>query len=128
MPSVGFGIWQIPRPQTADCVYEAIKAGYRCIDSAPIYLNEIEAGQGIKRAIDEGIVKREDLFITTKLWNAFHRPQHVRQACQKSLTDLGLDYVDLFLIHFPCAIKYIPIEERYPMEWGYNQGLGEDRD
>jgi len=84
-------------------VYNAIKNGYRCLDSACDYGNEVQTGQGIKRALDEGICKREDLFITTKLWNTFHRPEHIKLGCQKSMQDLGVDYLDLYLIHFPIA-------------------------
>lgn len=71
----------------------------------------------MKRAIDEGIVKREDMFITTKLWNTYHRKEHVRDACVKSMKDLGVDYLDLYLIHFPIALKFVPFEQAYPPEW-----------
>ena len=60
---------------------------------------------------------REDLHVTTKLWNTFHRPEHVRMACQKSLDDMGLAYVDLYLIHFPISLEFVPFEKRYPPEW-----------
>lgn len=62
-------------------------------------------GLGIKRCIDSGLVKREDLHITSKLWCTFHRPEHVEMACKKSLEDLGLDYLDLYLIHFPISLE-----------------------
>jgi len=117
MPQIGLGLWKIPKDICADTVYEAIKMGYRCLDSAADYGNEEQTGQGIKRAIDEGIVTRADLFITTKLWNTFHRPEHVKLACEKSMSDLGIDYVDLYLIHFPIALKFVPIESAYPPEW-----------
>ena len=74
-------------------------------------------GQGIASAIQSGIVTREDLWVTSKLWNTFHEPQHVRPACQKTLKDLGLKYLDLYLIHFPISLKYVPFEDRYPPEW-----------
>lgn len=114
MPSVGFGCWKIPKDQTADQVYNAIKAGYRCIDEAACYGNEVECGQGIKRAIDDGVVTRKDLFITSKLWNQYHRPENVPLACQKSLDDFGLEYFDLYLIHFPVSLKFVPFDVRYP--------------
>ena len=63
------------------------------------------------------MVKREDLWITSKLWNTFHEAEHVKSACQKSLDDLGLKYLDLYLIHFPIALKYVPFDKRYPPEW-----------
>ena len=62
-------------------------------------------GAGIKRAIDSGLVSRSDLWVTSKLWNTFHRPEHVEMACRKTMEDLGLDYLDLYLIHFPISLK-----------------------
>lgn len=82
-------------------------------------------GAGIKKAIDAGICKREDLFITSKLWNTYHRKENVEAACKKSLSDLGLDYLDLYLIHFPISLKYVPIEQRYPPEWMSDAGVME---
>jgi len=98
-------------------VEKVIKLGYRHIDGACDYANEKEVGEGIKRALDAGVCKREDLFITSKLWNTFHAPEHVSAACKKSLTDLGLDYLDLYLIHFPISLKFVPFDVRYPPEW-----------
>lgn len=98
-------------------VYNAIKNGYRLLDSAADYGNEVQTGEGIKRAIDEGIVERKDLFVVSKLWNTFHKPEHVKLACQKTLTDLGIEYLDLYFIHFPIAMKFVPIETQYPPEW-----------
>jgi len=117
MPAVGFGLWKIARDDTADMVFNAIKAGYRHLDSAADYGNEQQAGEGIRRALAEGLCTREDLWITSKLWNTFHHPQHVREACEKTLSDLGLDYLDLYLIHFPISLRYVPIAKRYPPEW-----------
>ncbi|MEL7446684.1 MAG: aldo/keto reductase, partial [Pseudomonadota bacterium] len=108
---------KIPREDTATTVVEAIRAGYRHFDSAADYGNEIETGQGIARAIEEGLVTRDELWITSKLWNTFHAPEHVEEACRKSLEDLQLDTLDLYLIHFPIALEYVPIETRYPPEW-----------
>jgi D-xylose reductase len=117
MPQVGLGLWKIPKDVCPQVVYDAICTGYRCLDGACDYGNEKEVGLGIKRAIDEGIVKREDLFVVSKLWNTFHRPEHVEEGCRKTLSDLGLDYLDLYLIHFPIAMPYVPIDFLYPPEW-----------
>ncbi|MEO8270789.1 MAG: aldo/keto reductase, partial [Aureliella sp.] len=102
---------------TADMVVAAIEAGYRHLDAACDYGNEREAGRGIRIAIERGLCTREDLWVTSKLWNTYHRRQHVRPAMERSLSDLGLDYLDLYLIHFPIHLKYIAPEERYPPGW-----------
>ena len=74
-------------------------------------------GQGIQRAVKAGVCTREQIFVTSKLWNTFHAPEHVEAACRKSLEDLGLQYLDLYLIHFPISLKYVPFSVRYPPEW-----------
>ena len=117
MPQVGIGLWKIERDKTAEMVRAAIAAGYRHIDSACDYGNEIEAGQGIADAIAAGDCTREELWVTSKLWNTFHEPDRVREGLEKTLADLQLDYLDLYLIHFPIALQYVPISERYPPEW-----------
>lgn len=86
-------------------VKEAIKSGYRLIDCAFIYGNEKEIGDAIQECISEKIVTREELFITTKLWNTFHRPDLVIPTCKMQLDNLKLDYVDLYLIHWPFGYK-----------------------
>jgi len=93
MPFVGLGLWKIESDAVADTVVSAIKAGYRHLDSACDYGNEKAVGEGIRRAIDEGLCTREDLFITSKLWNTYHRGEHAEMAIEKSLDDLGLDYL-----------------------------------
>lgn len=120
LPSVGFGFWKVDKDQTAQVCYDAIQVGYRHLDCACDYGNEEEVGQGIQRAISDGLVDREDLWVTSKLWNTYHAPEHVRMACEKSLADLQLDYLDLYLIHFPLAQRYVPIETRYPPGWFYD--------
>lgn len=117
MPLVGFGLWKVNNDTCADQVYEAIKAGYRLFDGACDYGNEVEAGQGVARAIKEGLVKREDLFIVSKLWNTFHDGDKVEPIARKQLADWGLEYFDLFLIHFPVALKYVDPAEIYPPGW-----------
>jgi len=117
MPLIGLGLWKLDSSAVADTVVAAIKAGYRHLDSACDYGNEQAVGEGIRRAIDEGLCTREELFVTSKLWNTYHRGEHVELAIQKSLDDLGLDYLDLYLVHFPIALKFVPFEERYPPEW-----------
>lgn len=120
MPAVGLGLWKIPRPQTAQVVVDALKIGYRHLDSAADYGNELEAGAGIAQAIKQVICTREQLWITSKLWNTYHRPEHVRAACEKSLRDLGVDYLDLYLIHFPISLQYVDFDTRYPPEWFFD--------
>ena len=89
----------------AQAVKDAIDIGYRHIDGAFIYGNEHELGQGVNAKIAEGVVKREDIFITSKLWNTFHRPDLVRGALEATLKNLGTSYVDQYLIHWPLAYK-----------------------
>lgn len=120
LPSVGFGFWKVEKEQAAQVCYDAIQVGYRHLDCACDYGNEAEVGQGIQRAIQDGLVDREDLWVTSKLWNTYHSPEHVRMACEKSLSDLQLDYLDLYLIHFPLAQRFVPIETRYPPGWFFD--------
>ena len=80
MPIVGFGTWKLSKDVAEDIVYNAIKSGCKHIDCAAVYGNEVEVGKGINKAISEGIVKREDLWVTSKLWNTCHEEQHVRPA------------------------------------------------
>ncbi|KAF9015652.1 NADP-dependent oxidoreductase domain-containing protein [Cyathus striatus] len=122
MPLVGFGLWKVTKSTCADTVYNAIKVGYRLLDGAGDYGNEKEAGEGVRRAIQEGIVKREDLFITSKLWNTFHAHDHVKDISKKQLDLWGIDYFDLFLVHFPIALQYVDPAHRYPPEWFGDDG------
>ncbi|CAJ1329380.1 unnamed protein product [Effrenium voratum] len=122
MPAVGLGCWKAEKGVTEEVVYNAIKVGYRHIDSAADYGNETEVGAGIRRAIADELCTRSDLWVTSKLWNTYHHREHVPMACQRTLDDLGLDYLDLYLIHFPISLAFVPFEERYPPEWTDKRG------
>jgi 2,5-diketo-D-gluconate reductase A len=102
IPQLGFGVFQIPPEDTAKAVEQALEAGYRHIDTAQMYGNEKQVGEGI-RAFG---IDRADVFVTSKLSNAYHRPDDARRAFDRTLADLGSDYVDLFLIHWPLPTLY----------------------
>ena len=127
MPQVGFGLWKIPQEVCSNTVFKAIESGYRHLDSASDYGNEKEVGEGIKAAIDQGLCKREDLWITSKLWNTYHHPNHVKPALEKTLQDLGLDYLDLYMIHFPISLEFVPFDDRYPPEWFHDPDNAEPK-
>lgn len=107
LPLIGFGTSRVASAELGDPSYEAIKtsiqSGYRFIDTAAYYLNEEAVGLAIKDCIEAGIVKREDLIVCTKLWCTAHKRTSVMRACEESLKKLKLDYVDLYLIHWPMA-------------------------
>lgn len=126
IPALGLGTWKSPAGVTASIVEAALRKGYRHLDCACDYGNETEVGKGISAAISAGVCKREDIFITSKLWNTYHRPEYVPMAARKTLKDLGVDKLDLYLIHFPIGLKFVPFEERYPPEWLNNGKLVED--
>lgn len=122
MPAVGLGLWKVARPEAAGLVEQALRAGYRHLDCACDYGNEAEAGVGIRAALEVGVCRRDELWVTSKLWNTYHAREHVRPALERTLRDLRLDYLDLYLIHFPIAQEFVPFERRYPPEWFFDPG------
>ncbi|RKS05100.1 2,5-diketo-D-gluconate reductase A [Nocardiopsis sp. Huas11] len=108
MPQLGFGVWQVPDDQAQGAVETALEAGYRSIDTARIYDNET----GVGRAVAAAGIDREDLFLTTKLWNGDQGYDTTLKAFDASLERLGLDYVDLYLIHWP-----LPARDQYVDTW-----------
>ena len=105
IPALGFGTSLSDRAETRNAVKTAVEVGFRHLDAAERYRNEAEVGAALKELFAAGTVRREELFVTTKLWNNNHRPERVQPALQASLDRLGLDAVDLYLVHTPFAFK-----------------------
>jgi alcohol dehydrogenase (NADP+) len=103
VPAIGLGTWKISEDEAFGVVQTAIESGYRHIDCARIYENEVPIGRGLEFCLRSGVIDRDSLWITSKLWNDSHRRQDVRPALEQSLLDLRLDWLDLYLIHWPVA-------------------------
>lgn len=108
IPQLGFGIWQVPQKIAADAVQSALEVGYRLIDGAYLYLNEIELGEGLRRSG----VPRDEVFITTKVWNNEQGRDKARRSVERSLKSIGVDQLDLVLIHWP-----VPSQDLYVETW-----------
>ncbi|MFI6673380.1 aldo/keto reductase [Kribbella sp. NPDC050470] len=118
MPQLGYGVFQIPNDETATAVTAALEAGYRSIDTAAAYQNEAGVGQALA---DSGI-ERGELFVTTKLWNADQGYERTLRAFDRSLSLLGLDYLDLYLIHWPTPARDLYVDSWRAMEKLYDEG------
>ena len=129
IPDIGFGTWNIPYGEDCEkAVFEAIKAGYRHIDTAGAYGNERSVGLGVKAAIHEGLIKdRSDVFITSKLWNTNRSYNKAFRGFDKSMRNLDLDYIDLYLIHWPAnKMKYKNPDEVNATTWEALEELYEE--
>lgn len=117
IPALGFGTTvpdKVPKDELIKATKIAIDTGFRHFDSAYLYQIEEEVGQAIRSKIEDGTVKREDIFYTSKLWSTFHRPELVRSCLEKTLKNAQLDYVDLYIIHFPMALQ--PGDKLFPRD------------
>lgn len=118
IPQLGFGVWQVENEAATAAVSTALEAGYRSVDTAAIYGNE----EGTGKAIAESGVPREELFVTTKVWNSDHGYDATLRAFDSSLTKLGLDYVDLYLIHWPLPARGTSVDTYKALEKIYAEG------
>jgi 2,5-diketo-D-gluconate reductase A len=117
IPQLGLGVFQVPPDESAQVVHTALEAGYRSIDTARVYGNE----RGVGEAVRSSGIPREELFLTTKLWNTDHGYDAALRAFDRSLSDLGVDYLDLYLIHWP-----VPSADRYVETWTAFEKLASD--
>ncbi|KAJ9111019.1 hypothetical protein QFC22_006615 [Naganishia vaughanmartiniae] len=123
MPLVGMGMWKVPNEVCANTVYEAIKAGFRMFDSSSDYGNEKESGEGLRRALDEGLVKREELFIVSKLWNTYKQPEQAEIQIRRQLQDWQTEYFDLLIMSIaPRMSVTVDPAVSYPPGWFNAEG------
>lgn len=116
IPVLGLGTYKALGGEVEQAVKDAIDCNYRHIDTAYLYGNEAEVGNAVRAKIAEKVIKREDMFIVTKLWSNFHEPDKVEYACRLSLNNLNLDYIDLYLIHWPFSFPYISDKDSWPLD------------
>ncbi|KEG10196.1 aldo-keto reductase [Trypanosoma grayi] len=120
IPQCGFGTYRMTPAEAEAAVEYAVSCGFRHIDCAKAYCNQTSVGEAIRRLLKSGRVKREDLFLTSKLWPTDQHPDHVEKACRETLAELRLDYLDLYLIHWPVAWRHSPEfktdDDKYPKD------------
>lgn len=106
IPAIGLGTWKMDDGSATEAVKTALQLGYRHIDCAPIYLNEADVGAAFGEVFESGAISREEVWVTSKLWCNRHRPDLVRGALEQTLADLQIDYLDLFMIHWPIVFRH----------------------
>ncbi|GMH40838.1 hypothetical protein BSKO_08742 [Bryopsis sp. KO-2023] len=127
MPVVGLGTWRSEPGEVQRSVLAAVRAGYRHIDCAEVYGNESEVGEALEQVFTEGVVSRKELWVTSKLWNTNHGKRKVKPAVQKTLKDLRLDYLDLYLIHWPVSGNLGPtLQPSLEETWSAMESLVDD--
>lgn len=122
MDRLGYGLYKVPAEETAGLCTLALEAGYRLLDTAALYGNEEGVGQAVRDAVNSGHVERGDVFVTSKLWNDRHGYRSTLEAFDESLQRLGLDYLDLYLIHWPCPGQDLYVESWRALEELYHSG------